>query len=115
MVALVACETVLVVLLTLLIAGLLRSNAEILRRLGPLDRDGDEVSSAPPAPGVRAGGREGRDIAGTTLAGDALMIGLGQASPPTLLAFLSSGCGVCEHLWHEMRAGRPPGLPAGVR
>ena len=35
MVALVAVETLLLVLLTLLVAGLLRSHAEILRRLGP--------------------------------------------------------------------------------
>jgi len=50
-----------------------------------------------------------------TLAGDALMVGLGQGSPPTLLAFLSSGCAVCERLWLELRAGRPAGLPPAVR
>ena len=37
MVALVSVETVLLVLLVLLVAGLLRSHAEILRRLGPPD------------------------------------------------------------------------------
>ncbi|MEA2353553.1 MAG: hypothetical protein QOJ14_1967, partial [Thermoleophilaceae bacterium] len=35
MTALVAVETLLLVLLILLVAGLLRSHAEILRRLGP--------------------------------------------------------------------------------
>jgi hypothetical protein len=35
MTALIACETVLLVLLVVLVAGLLRSHAEILRRLGP--------------------------------------------------------------------------------
>ena len=39
------------------------------------------------------------------------MIGLGDGSPPTLLAFLSSGCTACEHLC----AGRPAGLLAAVR
>jgi hypothetical protein len=112
MTVLVACETLLLVLLLLLVAGLLRSHAEILRRLGPPDADGSE---ALPEPGVRTGGRTGRDIAGMTLAGDALMIGLGADSPPTLLAFLSSGCGVCESLWRELRSGRPAGLPEAVR
>lgn len=111
MVVLVACETLLLVLLLLLVAGLLRSHAEILRRLGPPDEDRELL----PEPGMRAGGHEGRDIAGTTLAGDALMIGLGADSPPTLLAFLSSGCGVCESLWEDLRAGRPAGLPSEVR
>lgn len=111
MVVLVACETLLLVLLVLLVAGLLRSHAEILRRLGPPDEDRQSL----PEPGSRAGDHDGHDIAGTTLAGDAIMIGLGADSPPTLLAFLSSGCGVCERLWEDLGAGRPAGLPPQVR
>jgi hypothetical protein len=111
MTVLVACETLLLVLLVLLVAGLLRSHAEILRRLGPPDQDRDRL----PEPGLRTGGPPGRDIAGTTLAGDALMIGLGADSPPTLLAFLSSGCGVCEGLWEDLRDGRLVELPPDVR
>ena len=119
MVALVACETLLLVLLTLLVVALLRSHAEILRRLGSPEAGGGGLPAAGggglPEPGVRTGGREGRDIAGVTLAGDALAIGLGDGSPPTLLAFLSSGCTACERLWQELRAGRPAGLLAAVR
>jgi hypothetical protein len=111
MVALVACETLLLVLLTLLVLALLRSHAEILRRVGSPEAGGGGL----PEPGVRSGGREGRDIAGVTLAGDALVIGLGDDSPPTLLAFLSSGCTACERLWQELHAGRPAGLLAAVR
>ena len=111
MTVLVACETLLLVLLLLLVAGLLRSHAEILRRLGPPDADESRL----PEPGARSGGREARDIGGTTLAGDALMIGLGRSSTPTLLAFLSSGCGVCDGLWEDLRAGRPVELPSEVR
>lgn len=111
MVALVACETLLLVLLTLLVLALLRSHAEILRRLGPPESEGQGL----PEPDVRSGAREACDIAGGTLAGDALVIGLGEDSPPTLLAFLSSGCAVCERLWEELRAGRPAGLPPGTR
>lgn len=119
MVALVACETLLLVLLTLLVVALLRSHAEILRRLGSPEAGGGGLPAAGggglPEPGVRTGEREGRDIAGVTLAGDALVIGLGDGSPPTLLAFLSSGCTACEHLWQELHAGRPAGLLAAVR
>ena len=119
MVALVAVETLLLVLLTLLVAGLLRSHAEILRRLGPPDAGGpsstDPAGARLPEPRLRSGGVAGRDVAGATLAGDALMIGLGEGSPPTLLAFLSSGCAVCEHLWAQLRRGRPRELPEAVR
>jgi hypothetical protein len=111
MTVLVACETLLLVLLLLLVAGLLRSHAEILRRLGPPEADESRL----PEPGARSSGREARDIAGQTLAGDALMIGLGASSPPTLLAFLSSGCGACDRLWEDLRAGRPTELPPAVR
>ncbi|MHB1568058.1 MAG: thioredoxin domain-containing protein [Solirubrobacteraceae bacterium] len=120
MVALVAVETLLLVLLTLLVAGLLRSHAEILRRLGPPPDAGGEgqpgsSAGALPEPRRRSGGGQGRDVVGATLAGDALMIGLGDGSPPTLLAFLSSGCAVCERLWAQLRDGRPQGLPEHVR
>src|SRR5947209_49971 len=64
MVALVACETLLLLLLAVLVAGLLRSHAEILRRLGP---DGSPL----PEPRVRAGAHAAHDVAGTTLADDA--------------------------------------------
>jgi hypothetical protein len=119
MVALVACETLLLVLLTLLVVALLRSHAEILRRLGAPEAGGAGLPEAAggglPKPGVRSGGREGCDIAGVTLAGDALVIGLGDGSPPTLLAFLSSGCTACERLWQELHADRLAELLAAVR
>ena len=51
MVALVSIETVLLVLLVVLVAALLRSHAEILRRLGP------ESAVAPRVPVPRAGER----------------------------------------------------------
>ena len=39
---LVVCETLLLVVLTFLVAGLLRSHAEILRRIGPPDDEGGD-------------------------------------------------------------------------
>ena len=52
-VAIVAAETVVLVLLTVLVAGLLRSHAEILRRLHGLGA-GFETISEVPAPAVVA-------------------------------------------------------------
>ncbi len=116
MVALVACETLLLVLLTVLVVGLLRSHAEILRRLGPPREERDQESgSALPGAARRAGAELGHDIAGTTLAQDAVQLGLGEGSPPTLLAFLTSGCTVCHGFWGDLRRGRPREVPEGVR
>src|SRR5690348_17105718 len=104
MTALVACETLLLVLLVVLVAGLLRSHAEILRRLGPPRDEQPEPLSSLPAPERRAG-PQARELAGRTLAGDGLKVAFGESSPPTLVAFLSSGCAACESLWGELRAG----------
>lgn len=116
MVALVACETLLIVLLMLLVAGLLRSHAAILRRLGPPSADRAEEASPLPAAGHRAGALEASDVAGATPSGDALQIALRAGSPPTLLGFLSTDCGVCERFWTDLQSGRrPPELPPQVR
>jgi hypothetical protein len=115
---LVACETVLLVLLVLLVAGLLRSHAEILRRLGPPSGEGEEGPDARlPSPARRATStREGSDIVGVTLEREPVKIGFGEAYPPTLLAFLSTGCDVCESFWKDLRDERRPAeLPADIR
>ena len=121
--------TVLIAVLLLValvyIVALLRSHAEILRRLAALE----ERSAGPAAagPGARAaapGALSGLDrspgaspvgggevstagpISGTTLRGDSVTLSLGAGSPVTLLAFLTSGCTSCAPLWaglHEAR------------
>ena len=116
MTVLVACETLLLVLLVVLVVGLLRSHAEILRRLGPADDGELPRDQSLPEPARRAGVREAHDIVGTTLAGDAVKLGLGPEAAPTLLAFLSSGCLTCERFWGDLRNGRTPReLPRQVR
>ncbi len=119
MTILVAVETLVLVLLVVLVVGLLRSHAEILRRLeAPRSTDEGEPQIDPslPEPGQRAGVREGHDILGSTLAGDAVQVGLGSEAPPTLLAFLSSGCTVCRRFWDDLREGRRPAeLAPGIR
>jgi hypothetical protein len=115
MVALVSVETVLLVVVLLLVAGLLRSHAEILRRLGPAG----EVSaldiappSAAPARAAR-GGDPAAPLAGPTPAGDAITLDFAAGGgEPTLLAFLTSGCSTCAGFWETLGE---PRLPPGVR
>lgn len=110
MVALVSVETVLLVLLVVLVAGLLRSHAEIMRRLGPAD---ERSSSVPQSPAVTRESVAAPELAGVTPAGDAVMLAFeGAGTAPTLLAFLTSGCGTCEAFWETLGERR---LPAGVR
>jgi hypothetical protein len=107
MVAIVSVETVVLVLLVILVAGLLRSHAEILRRLGPGESGGP--ASAP----RRARATPAPAIAGTTIEGDAVTLDFaGGAGPPTLLAFLSSGCSTCEGMWEGLGERR---LPDGIQ
>jgi hypothetical protein len=115
---LVACETVLLALLVLLVAGLLRSHAEILRRLGPPSGEGEEgADTGLPSPARRATTtRRGNEIVGVTLEREPVKIGFGEGYPATLLAFLSSGCAVCESFWNDLRdENRPAALPADIR
>ena len=100
MVALVSIETVLLVLLVLLVAALLRSHAEILRRLGP---EGAAPGLPEPPAGVRADAAA-PEIAGATPTGDAIKLAFGGT--PTLLAFLSSGCTSCAGFWGALGQDR---------
>lgn len=110
---LVALETVLLVLLVLLVAGLLRSHAEILRRLGPgQDAAPSPLASAPQTSRWSAGAAAPA-VAGATPAGDAVKLAFdGGAAGPTLLAFLTSGCSTCAGFWAGLGEDR---LPEGVQ
>jgi hypothetical protein len=115
MTALVTAETVVLVLLTLLVAGLLRSHAEILRRLAELQ--GAPRSERPLAEGLaepRADLADAADVSGRTPSGDALQVAVTRPGTATLLAFLSSGCGVCEGFWDALGAPARAPLPEGV-
>jgi hypothetical protein len=107
MVAIVSVETVLLVLLVVLVAALLRSHAEILRRLGPENSAVPQVSEPPSTMRTETAAPE---LAGATLAGDALKLTLD--GPPTLLAFLSSGCMSCAGFWETLGERR---LPTGLQ
>jgi len=106
-VAIVSIETVLLVMLVVLVAALLRSHAEILRRLGP---EGAAAAGVPAPPSEIRTGIEAAEIAGVTPTGDAIKLSLNGA--PSLLAFLSTGCTSCGRFWETL--GEHP-LPDGLQ
>ena len=144
MTALVAIETVVLALLAVLVVGLLRSHADILRRLRAIEGSSD-VSERPgsdpghsgvgggagggggagpggpgavpeePLPEPRERNTPAYDIAGENLRGDAVQVAVAGGGADTLLAFLSSGCGSCLDMWGALgRHGRGE-LPRGAR
>lgn len=126
MTALVAVEAVAIVLLGVLVAGLLRSHADILRalhRLGvdPFDRSGATVpvTLAAREPATPAGrsistGSGAFDVVGVSPGGDAVRVAVAGTQHDTLLTFLTSGCAACISFWNEFAAtGFTP--PDGAR
>ncbi len=112
---LVGIETVLLVVVGLLLVGVLRSHAELLRRLDsgqqPTPAGPRLVEGLPEPPSRDAA--EAFDVAGTTLAGDAVKVAVAGASGSTLLAFLSSGCLSCGAFWEAFGSGVE--VPGGAR
>jgi hypothetical protein len=120
--ALVVAEAVALGLLALLVLGLLRSHAEILRRLEALQgrapapaTGGLPLQPGLPGPADRPGAPEAHDVAGETPFGDAVQIGLAPGGPNTLLAFLTSGCTLCRGFWEALQPERRGPNPAGAR
>lgn len=134
MTALLIVETVVLAVLCVLVAGLLRGYAAVLRRLHQLDGGAAATPSAAPpfrtaagipepalaAPaGRRIEGRdewaESHDVDGVTLAGEIVSVRTVGVEHDTILAFLSSNCEGCTGFWHEL--GRPGSwtTPAGSR
>jgi hypothetical protein len=106
MTAVLVIEGLAIILLAVLVVGLLRSNAEILRALHDLGvRD---LSTAPTggvvAPRARAGNGGVTDVSGLSLAGSAVHIGMTGTKHATMLAFLSTGCSACVGLWEGLGA-----------
>jgi hypothetical protein len=97
-------DTALLVLALVYIVALLRSHADILRRLTVLEDSGAEARPGVLADGAGAGGGVvASDIRGATLDGKARAVPLGAGTEPTLLAFLTSGCGTCAQFWSDLR------------
>jgi len=111
---LVAVETLAIVLLTVLVAGLLRSHADILRALHELgagvDRPGPGMSSAGtsgllPLP-RSAATADAFDVVGMNPDGDSVAIGVVGHDRDTLLAFLSTSCLTCAGFWQALKDPR---------
>jgi hypothetical protein len=124
MAALVAVETVVLVLLAVLVVGLLRSHAAILRRLhelgvGVADPGGDDrspvrVLAGVPEP-VDRPSSVAHDLSGRGLGEDVVALRVVGAPHDTLLAFLSSGCLTCGRFWEAFADRRTLHLPPGTR
>jgi hypothetical protein len=113
--AIISVETILLLILLVLVAGLLRSHAEILRRLADpaTPTPGTDPRLAPAVTPERHRGTPAPAIAGPTPDGDAISLELGASGgEPTLLAFLTTGCSTCAGFWETLGE---PRLPAGVR
>ena len=111
MVALVIVSTFVVLLLGILVAGLLRSHADILRSLHELGVGVGDPSTAPaaaapvtlatPASSPALGAAPA--VAGVTPTGDARAIAVDNSDDLTLLGFLSSGCTGCAAFWDALQ------------
>ena len=121
MVALVVVSTFLVLLLGVLVTGLLRSHADILRSLHELGVGvGDPAADMPRQ--SRAGAPPGEPalgpapaVAGLTPSGDARAFAPANSERLTLLAFLSSGCTSCAGFWRALQQPEELELPQGAR
>jgi hypothetical protein len=139
-VALAVVLSAIVLLLAVLVAGLLRSHADILKALhdlgvgvgepgavhdhGTADQVGVAGSGGggvrvpltrgPPLPGERSS-TSAPTVAGVTPRGDALAVTVAGGEHRTLLAFLSSGCATCAGFWQAFQAHDDLGLPAHTR
>ena len=129
MTALVVGLTVAVALLGILVVGLLRAHAEVLRALHAMGVELDPSKSAGPAetpqslhlgptqlrptPG-RPDAGDVIDLSGTTPGGDAVSLAVTGVRHDTLIAFLTSGCATCRAFWDVFRQA-PPDVPGGAR
>ena len=127
LVAVVVVETGVLALLSVVVVALLRSHAEILRRLPepeaeserPIQHeepivlpDGARLPAHLPSPRRRA--TEAHDISGTTPDGDAVVVSMAIGSN-TVLAFLSTGCLTCRTFWDGLQPEVRRPLPGDAR
>jgi hypothetical protein len=136
MLVLVLLLTFVVLLLGILVAGLLRSHADILKALHDLGAGvGDPAIDGSPAHGLHQSAPRSvpvpftmgptlpaeRDttsaptLSGVTPQGDALAVAVTGNDVLTLIAFLSSGCATCSGFWDALRRPDDLELPREVR
>jgi hypothetical protein len=104
MLALVIIEGLVILLLSVLVAGLLRSHAEILRRLHAIGAGEDPDERRPWAPAaIRPGGASSSptSLTGATPSGGQVSVALSAGRGTTVMAFLSTGCLSCRPFWQR--------------
>lgn len=105
MTAVIIIEAVVIVLLGILVAGLLKSHAEILRQLHALGAHEDgSVAPTTSLGSPRTTGFEkapSTTLTGVGLSGESMSVSLEHGRGNTLLAFLSSSCTTCRLFWRE--------------
>jgi hypothetical protein len=131
----VVLQAIVLAVLVVLVIGLLRTHAEVLRRLHELGAGIYDAPGAGPAPvaaptlradlaqrvapGVAPPGDAmdvvPADISGVDPRGDAVHVGVAGEGRLTLLAFLSSGCTTCAGFWEAFHEGRALVLDGGAR
>jgi hypothetical protein len=102
MLTLVIVEGIVILLLTVLVAGLLRSHAEILRTLDRLGAGEESARDGGVALGPTrrsTGTVPTESITGVTLDGVSRTVALTGSRGYVLAAFLSSGCSTCKPFW----------------
>jgi hypothetical protein len=106
--AVVVIEAVVIALLLVLVAGLLKSHAEILRQLHRL-----EETSGPgrPQTGIEFETAPISQIAGVDPHGTPRVIDLSNGRGNTVLAFLSSGCASCHAFWERLARDHDLSIP----
>ena len=130
MTVLVVALGVAVALLGVLVVGLLRSHAEILRQLHTLGAGREDTPATAPTaapadapfdvrddvlPPADVTGSRAVDLVGTSPAQETALVSVVGAGHDTLLAFLSSGCSTCQDFWDAFGSPADLGLPPATR
>ena len=107
-----------VALLTLLVIGLLRSYADLVKALHDAGIRIEPSDDSPTPTGSFShthNGSQASPVTGSTLEGGVRSVAVSGGTGLLLLAFLSSGCGTCMEFWRVLRSeGAIPGLDADV-
>jgi hypothetical protein len=120
--SLVIVETIVLALLAVVVVSLLRSHAELLRRLPEADEHDhthapdpvDRPALSPDLPSPKRIASRAHDVAGATLEGDQVVVSAASGSD-TLFAFLSTGCLTCQGFWDGLQPGSREPLPGETR
>ena len=96
-------QTIAIGVLAMLVVGLLRAHATVLRLLhdNGISLEGD-TPSASHQTAIRPTSTPAFDVAGPRLSGGAVSLSVVGAPHSTLLVFLSSGCASCQVIWKEL-------------